>query len=57
MRVSETPIYSRSNYQKAAQPRLSAIEFTFTPKSDQLQFSLSVSYQRYIIQYGEFVNR
>ena len=25
----------------------------FTPKSDQLQFSLSVSHQRYIIQYGE----
>ena len=29
----------------------------FTPKSDQLQFSLSVSRQRYIIQYGEFGNR
>ena len=29
----------------------------FTPKSDQLQFSLSVSHQRYIIQYGEFGNR
>ena len=28
----------------------------FTPKSDQLQFSLSVSHQRYIIQYGEFGN-
>ena len=26
-------------------------------KSDQLQFSLSVSQQKYIIQYGEFVNR
>ena len=25
--------------------------------SDQLQFSLSVSHQRYIIQYGEFGNR
>ena len=29
----------------------------FTPKSDQLQFSLSVSHQRYIIQYGEFGKR
>ena len=29
----------------------------FTPKSDQLQFSLSVSHQRYIIQYGELGNR
>ena len=29
----------------------------FTPKSDQLQFSLSVSYQKYIIQYGELGNR
>ena len=29
----------------------------FTPKSDQLQFSLSDSHQRYIIQYGEFDNR
>ena len=29
----------------------------FTPKSDQLQFFLSVSHQRYIIQYGEFGNR
>ena len=28
----------------------------FTAKSDQLQFSLSVSHQRYIIQYGEFGN-
>ena len=28
-----------------------------TPKSDQLQFSLSVSHQRYIIQYGEFGSR
>ena len=25
--------------------------------TDQLQFSLSVSHQRYIIQYGEFGNR
>ena len=25
----------------------------FTSKSDQLQFSLSVTHQRYIIQYGE----
>ena len=25
-------------------------------ESDQLQFSLSVSHQRYIIQYGEFGN-
>ena len=31
--------------------------YLFTPKSDQLQFSLSVSHQRYIIQYGEFGNR
>ena len=30
---------------------------SLTPKSDQLQFSLSVSNQRYIIQYGEFGNR
>ena len=29
----------------------------FTPKGDQLQFSLSVSHQRYIIQYGECGNR
>ena len=29
----------------------------FTLKSDQLQFSFSVSHQRYIIQYGEFDNR
>ena len=29
----------------------------FTPKSDQLQFSLSVSHQRHIIQYGEFGSR
>ena len=28
----------------------------FTPKSDQLQCSLSVSHQRYIMQYGEFGN-
>ena len=28
----------------------------FIPKSDQLQFSLLVSHQRYIIQYGEFGN-
>ena len=29
----------------------------FTPKSDQLQFSHSVSHQRFIIQYGEFGSR
>ena len=29
----------------------------FTPKSDQLQFSLSFSHQRYIVQCGEFGNR
>ena len=29
----------------------------FTPSSDQPWFSLSVSHQRYIIQYGEFGNR
>ena len=28
----------------------------FNPRSDQLQFSLSVSHQRYIIQYGELSN-
>ena len=28
----------------------------FTPKSDRLQFSLSVTHERYIIQYGEFGN-
>ena len=31
--------------------------YLFNPRSDQLQFSLSVSHQRHIIQYGEFDNR
>ena len=29
------------------------MDYSFTPKSDQLKFSLSVSHQRYNIQYGE----
>ena len=42
---------ARSNY--AAVSSL----YPFTPKSDQLQFSLPVPHQRYITQYGEFGNR
>ena len=43
---------------RTCEPSLSLLKVSllinpFTPKSDQLEFSLSASQQRYIIQYGE----
>ena len=51
---SETRIVvSVLNMEKDLLERMEKLFNPFTPKSDQLQFSLSVFHKRYIIQYGE----